>query len=280
MSQCPRCRLDLSLYPPGASGTCPNCGAEIKTPETGVTPPERGGQDHFGPGATMFLLRRFWTTLSGVILSPSRFYRDMAPAVVGQGGVSSALAFAIIVQWLAAFFNFVWKSVLGAALGSRAEDFGRIVSDVFMNNAGQGAIDSLDRVRQQLLDFLFGAGAIILTPFTALFKLVVFAALIHVAVRFFMRDAQGRPQSYSATLKILAYSSAPWILCIIPGLGVLLAWILVFFAAVIGLREVYQTTTTRAVFAVIFPELLFAALFFGMIFMFLFLAFNVLRLVF
>ena len=63
-------------------------------------------------------------------------------------------------------------------------------------------------------------------------------------------------------------------------IGLIVAYILAFMAAAIGLREVYRTTTTNAVVAVAFPEILFMALVFGLIVVFLFLAFNVLRLVF
>lgn len=231
-----------------------------------------------GPGASAVLFERFWNTLRDVILRPAQFFGQQAGALVAEGGLSSALAFAVIVQWLASFFNFVWRSTVGVVMQNRFDDLFRIASDVVVT--APGSHQTLDQFRQGMIDFLFGAGAIVLTPFTTLIKLAITALFVHAAVRFFIKDAEGRPHSYSTTLKILSYAMAPWILCIIPGFGVLLAWILGFAAAVVGIREVYKTTTGRAVVAVAFPELLFLTLLFGVGVMVLFLAFNVLRLVF
>jgi hypothetical protein len=230
------------------------------------------------PGAPFLLLGRFWTTLRDIILRPSKFYSEQAAGLVSDGGLSSALAFAVIVQWLASFFNFLWSSTAGVVMQSRVNDLFYIAGDVM--HADPRIAESLDHLRQRAVDFLFGAGAIILTPFTAILKLSIVALFVHAAVRFFMKEHTDRPHRYSTTLKILAYANGPWILCVIPGLGVLAAWILAFFASVAGLREVYRTTNGRALLAILFPELLFMAVVATMIAVFLFLAFNVLRLVF
>lgn len=198
--------------------------------------------------------------------------------MVGEGGLSTALAYAVIIQWFASFFNFVWRSTVGVVMQSRVEDFFRIAGDVMQHKGPLS--DNLDEVRRRTTEFLFGAGAIVLTPFTTLVKLALTALLVHAAVRFFLKETADRPHSFAATLKILAYASAPWIFCIIPGFGMLLAYVLSFTSAAIGIREVYRTSTTRAVLAVAFPELLFIMLLMGLVIVFLFLAFNVLRLVF
>jgi hypothetical protein len=222
------------------------------------------------------LLERFWQSLKDIILRPHIFFAREAAGIVSDEGLSTALAFAVIIQWLASFFNFIWRSTVGVVIQNRMDDLFRIAGDVLQTpNA-----DTLDEMRSRAMDFLFGAGAIVLTPFTTLLKLAFVALLVHAAVRFFMREAPDRPQSYKATLKVLAYASAPWILCVIPGVGMLAAWILAFVAAVIGLREVYRSTTGRAVVAILFPEILFFVFLMAIGVFFLFLAFNVLRLVF
>jgi hypothetical protein len=276
---CRNCLLDLSLYPPLEGGRCPNCGtlsggAGIEAAAAAAPPPVAP----VGPGAPMVLLSRFWNTLKEVIFRPSAFYSAQGANIVAEGGLSTALAFAVIVQWLASFFNFIWRSTVGVMIEDRMGDLFQIAGDVMQGTEGMG--QTIEELRSRAVEFLFGAGAVVLTPFTTLIKLAIVALFVHAAVRFFTKESAGRPQSYSATLKILAYATGPWILCVIPGVGVLLAWILAFFAAVIGVREVYRTTTGRATLAVVFPELLFLTFVFGAILLVVFLAFNVMRLVF
>lgn len=226
----------------------------------------------------MTLVKKFWTDLKDILFHPARFFSANAKKLLSDEGLSSALTFAVIVQWLASFFNFLWGSTVGMMMQTRVDDLLRIAGDVVQT--GPGAMESLEEFRSSAIEFLFGAGAIILTPFTTILKLLVVGLLVHAAVRFFMRDEPGRQHRYSTTLKILAYASAPWILCVLPVFGMILAYVLVFAAGVIGLREVYRTTSFRAALAMAFPELLVIGFAFGGLILFLFLAFNVLRLVF
>lgn len=290
MTQCTHCILDLSTHAPLASGHCPNCGNRLGTSETQSPTPNLssnslareqllGAPSGMGPGAPMALFGRLGKILKQVILHPTDFFSREAPQLVRSGSLSNALAFAVIVQWLAAFFNFIWSSSVGAMFQSRMSDFMKIASDVMSEN-GESFPQGFGEFKERVIEFFFGAGAIVLTPFTTLIKLAIMAMFIHAAVRFFFKEHADRPQSYNTTLKVMAYATAPWILCVIPGFGFFLGWVLSFFASVIGLREVYRTTTTRATVAVAFPELLFLAfLVVGMVVM-LFVAFNVLRLVF
>jgi hypothetical protein len=274
LPQCSHCFLDLDRYPALEGGLCPNCGRSQQSGEQLAS----AAVVQVGPGAPYALFERFWKTSRDVIFRPAQFFSDQAPAIVGPGGLSTALAFAVIVQWLASFCNFIWRSTAGVVLTNRMNDLFRIAGEIMDTKPEMS--ESLDHVRSRAIEFLFGAGAIVLTPFTTLLKLAIVALFVHAAVRFFMKEELGRPHSYSATLKILALASAPWLFCVIPGVGILLAWVLTFSAAVIGLREVYRTTTFRAALAVTFPELLFAAFLFGIVVFFLFIAFNVMRLVF
>lgn len=273
MSQCANCLLDLTSYPVLPGGKCPNCGwrpAEQFDSPSSVVP--------VGPGAPYALFERFWRTLRDIILRPSSFFNEHAQEIVSSEGLSSALAFAVIIQWIASFFNFIWQSTVGAMLQGRINDLFQIASDVMESN--HQLVEGIDQVRQRAFEFLFGAGTIVLTPFFTLIKLSVVALFVHAAVRFFMKESQDRRHSYHATLKILSYATAPWIFCIIPGFGLVVGWLLSFTAAVVGFREVYRTTTGRAALAVAFPELLLLSVIFLIVIIGLFLAFNVLRLVF
>jgi hypothetical protein len=269
---CAHCLLDLSHYPPLADGECPNCGRKARVEDT-----ERVASPvaPIGPGASYALFTRFWTTVRDVIFNPSVFFARQGDALVAEGGLSSALAFAVIVQWIASFFNFLWHAAFGLVVQSRLADLFRVAGDVAQT--GPRVAETIEELRMRAVEFLFGAGAIVLTPFTTLLKLAFTALIVHAAVRFFMHEDQARPQRYTTTLKVLSYATAPWLLCVIPGFGLVLGWLLALVSAVIGLREVYRTTTGRALLAVVFPELLFFAFLLGVALLALFLAFNAFR---
>jgi ribosomal protein L37E len=274
LSQCQRCTLDLNLY--GAhTNVCPNCGFPVEENRSNF---ENALSPEKSTSASFELIGQFWVTVRDVIFSPSRFFSRHTPMLLSEGSVSSALAFAVIIQWLSAFFNFLWRSTAGIMLESRVEDLFKIVGDVVERQSGPSY--NLDQFREAMVEFFFGAGAIVITPFLSLIKLVIFSGLVHIAVRFVMNEAQGRPHRYSTTLKVLAFASAPWILCILPGFGFILAIVLSFICAVIGLREVYQSTTFRSAVAVVFPEWIVLALLFAALLLLFFIAFNFLRLVF
>jgi len=276
LSQCIRCLLDLSLHSPIDPELCPNCGQQLERQqraEQSRTP----NLAPLGPGAPLILFGRFWATVRDVVFRPSRFYAAQAEEIVSPGGLSAALAFAVIIQWLAAFSNFVWSSTLGVVFQRRIDDVFRIAGDVMRD---QHLSENLELLRERAIEFLFGAGAIILTPFTTLLKLAFIGLFVHAAVRFFFKEDPSRRHSYSATLKVLSYASAPWVLCVIPGIGALLGWTLTFGASVIGLRVVYRSSTFRALLAVLFPELLLLTIILAGVVALLFLTFHVLQTVF
>lgn len=262
--------MDLQIYPPRQEGVCPNCSADLSVVSTGNS----SSRDKFSGQ----FLSDFTKTLRDVIFRPKDWFQKNSEDLLRPGGISKALAFAVIVQWIASFFNFIWRSMVGATVENHIHDLFQI-SEV-MIDLGPETSESMSAVKQQIISFLFGAGTVILAPFQTIASLAVSSLFVHMAVRFFMADVQGRPQQYSTTLKILSYALGPWILCAIPGAGFILGYILAFTASFIGLREVYRTTTSRAILAVIFPELLVMAFFLAMLFFMLFVLFHLARMVF
>jgi hypothetical protein len=255
--------LDLNLYPLLENGACPNCGrAQTSSLESGF---EHNSQNEPVDFFSAEFIKSFFRALKDILFHPAYFFSKRGDELChsrGLGNLSVALTFAILVKWLAAFFNFVWQSTLGNFLQSRLDDFYRISTDIFSSSSSLGVFSfgsnsQFDLFRNQVMTFLFGAGAILLTPFTTLFKLLIGAFFVHIAVRFLIEEKPDRLLRYSTTLKILCYSSAPALICVIPGFGFFLAWLLTFVSTVIGLREVYRTTTLRSFFVMIFPQIIF-----------------------
>ncbi|MBI2605335.1 MAG: hypothetical protein HYW49_04565 [Deltaproteobacteria bacterium] len=267
-------------------GNCPNCGFNSATTVAGRTAapaaPFGSGEPAGAPpeltSESGFLPFRFFATIRELIFNPSRFFAARAAAIIAPGGITSVLAFALIVDWLASFFHFIWRTVAGSVLQRHFTGIVQIAGDVMEKQGGSGgAAQSLEAIRSRAMDFFFGAGTLLLSPFLTLVKLGFMALLVHAAVRFFFKEHADRPHSYAATLKILAFARAPVIFCIVPVLGVLAALILCFVVAVIGLRDVYRTTTFRASVAAFFPELFFIGIFLSIFFMFIFMGVSLFR---
>ncbi len=270
MTQCSQCLLELSSYPLLEGALCPNCGK----PE-----PKTGAELHTQKKSNIdfSVFSNFFTTIWQVIRSPKKFFTSQGD--FSQLSLSWTLSFFVLVQWIAAFFNFIWNTAFGSFTERNLTHLFSLYSRS-MDISEPSLSINLDQLKDHAIEFLFGAGSVVLTPFTSLIKLFVIGFLIHVAVRLFINETQMRPHSYTTTLKILSYAYAPSVLCVLPGLGLILSWIFIFIACVAGIREVYLTSTSRALFAVLFPELLFVFFFISGMFVLIFMAFQFLQLVF
>lgn len=212
-------------------------------------------------------IETFWKNLRAIILKPQSFFVENTRLLLSDQGLSTALAFAVVVEWIASGFNFIWRSLVFSLFRDRFDDALRL-GQVMINATRSGGGVDLEAINLEALfnnafdswNIFYSASSVLLAPFVTLMKLLFFGVFIHLGVHLFVKEDPDRPHKFSTTLKILSYSMAPWLLCVIPGIGMLLGYIFVFIAAFVGIREVYKTTTGRAVMAVIFPELLFTCL--------------------
>ena len=265
---CSSCGFDLGLYPSKEEGLCPNCGAKINTSAPQVSSVAGAVEKDY--------VSNFFNMLKEILLRPSEFFSSRASDISKSKGLPQALVFAVVIHWFAAAFNFMYRSLVGMFFQESVEDAFRVTGVLL--DLGEEWVNALSSFREQMMGFLFGAGMIILKPFSILIHLLLTAAFVHLAVWLFIPKGEGN--RFSTTLKITAYAAAPWVFCVVPGVGTLLAYIFSFFVCLIGIREVYKTTTGRATLIVLFPELLLLSFLFLILFMGLFFAAYVLHLVF
>jgi hypothetical protein len=266
---CKTCHLDLEAYP-GVT-LCPNCGTEIVNKEENLV----YSDDAVG---VFNSIQSFVKKLNQLILSPTDFFQQNRRSLISKSGVSTAISFALIVGWISSLVSFIWTSLLGTFFEGKFRSLLHISSEVVEPSLkiGQGMVDEL---RGKIYDYLFGAGSILLSPFLILIKLAVTAFIIHIAVRLFVEKKDDVDPKYSSTLKILCYSTAPSILNIIPGIGFVLSLFLSFIVSMVGLKETYKTTSIRAFFVLIFPNLIFIGILFLIIFLVFIFAINIYQMV-
>jgi hypothetical protein len=67
---------------------------------------------------------------------------------------------------------------------------------------------------------------------------------------------RGAKAGFEATFRVVGYSTAPFVVMIIPFCGMPVTWLWVITLAIIGLREAHETSGGKAAVAVLFPFIL------------------------
>jgi len=242
MSNCPNCGVSLS---DGSSepipSACPNCGRSTRGE---VSPLERG----------LDPIRRYFHDLWQVITRPTLFFRRMPVS----GGVSGPLAFALITHWLGSAMEYLWKLGIGGVASEYLGSLFRMATDVAeVDSPGRTA--RLMEVRDQVLHWIWGAGSVIADPFLTMVSILFTTMFVFVGARILVTPGkQGASQevTFESALRIVCFGMSPSILAVIPLVGPVIASIFVAIVTIVGTREVYRISTSRAVVVALFPKLL------------------------
>lgn len=233
-SVCPRCgAFTCAECNPTGQSHCPTCqqrtGSDrVLTP----TPWERRGELGF--------VQAVWQTWRQSVLEPGRFWAQLDPAGPAldaflYGWLLTALTSVLQIPFL--MLNFAQMQGQLAQLGKTLEELpapAQAFMDLFMTNP----------VRIALLLSLWG---LLVFPVSALLG----AALPHLGLK-----VSGSDKPFSTTLRVVCYAVAPNVLTAIPVVGGF-AGLYTLVLEVWGLREAHGVSTGRAVFAVLWPVLVF-----------------------
>ena len=94
---------------------------------------------------------------------------------------------------------------------------------------------------------------LILVPLGATLGLYIGALIYHLLVLIFVRPAE---TDFEATFRVFAYTSVVVLLSWVPVLGFLAA-LYGYYLAFVGIKEMHETTTGRALAVVLVPAVLF-----------------------
>jgi hypothetical protein len=207
---------------------------------------------------------RYFSKLKQLLFHPTKYFQSMPL----DEPLSHALAFALVTEWIGSAFNYIWMNGIKVVFLPQLEEVFKLGTDLSeIDHPGRGAVVS--GLKNQVVEWFFGTGTVLLSPFLSLFKILWLSLIVLIGAKIFLpRSPGGKAVSYDAILRIICLGTAPAILMAIPFLGYFLSGFLTFIITTIGVREYFRVSALRAGTVVSFPFLLLIILFgafFGML---------------
>jgi hypothetical protein len=167
------------------------------------------------------------TTWKESVFQPASFFRLM-PREFDFGWV---LGYYMLVGMVAAGITLFWQMVLGPSPFQR----------LLLNESAESG--------SAFVDFL-------LSPLLLLCGLYLAAGVVHL----FLLMVRGAKHGFGPTLRVFCFSVSPQLFCVVPYVGPAVGGIWSLVLTVIGLRETHETSTGRALAALLIPLFLFVLL--------------------
>jgi hypothetical protein len=200
-------------------------------------------------------IKRYFSDLKTVLTQPTAFFRR----VPLRGGLSGPLAFALITHWIGSAIEYLWQSAFGGMFAGRIEEALKQLETLpEVESLGRGA--AYQQFRQAFLDWIWGTSSILLDPIWTVVSILWMAVFVFAGARLLItpgKDGAAREITFESAVRVVAYGMTPAIFRAVPGVGSLAAWIGTWVVTVIAAREIFRTTTTRAIFVGLFPQTLF-----------------------
>jgi len=168
-------------------------------------------------------------TVWGTLTDPGTLYRT----VEKNGPTARAVVYGVLLGMIGLILGIAWQLV------------GTGLLDVTGLRSRPEVVAELGSVGPTLLITVL----VITSPFFLTLSLYASAGIYHLALSLL----GGARYGYDATLRATAYAQTAQLASVIPICGGLIAPIWVFVLIVVGLREVHETTTGRAVGAIVLP---------------------------
>lgn len=215
--KCPRCSNTFELPSVNDQGATPQKNEEMSPGNVSDTEPVPIAIDE--TGYFTGLLKIF----TGILFSPADFFRG----VRDEPGLRDSFAFGVLMGSIGAMFGIFWQFLL------KSQDISYIArllpESVSINHI-----------------FL---GLIIISPFLVLINILIVTLVLH----FFLLILGGVNKGLEGTLKVALYSNATSMFNLIPFIGGIIAFFWNCVVLVIGLREIHETSTLRALFSLLLP---------------------------
>lgn len=184
-------------------------------------------------------LASFLSTVRKVLFEPVGFFRRLS----GQRAVSwSPVVFALICALISAPLALLvapYDPLAGNEVGW----------EEFFANARSSEDAAVELV-------VMAAIFLIVAPLSLLLGMFLSAAITHILVWIFVRQTNA---GFYNTLRVIAYTSATTLLDWIPVVGLLVS-LYGLYLTFVGIREMHETTTGRALAVVALPVVLFVVL--------------------
>lgn len=242
---CPHCHLRFSdpALPPQ---TCPSCG---------------GALDNGGSGGPLSLISDYFGKVWAIMTRPRAFFRAMPLS----GGVAGPLAFALVTHWMGSAASLLWRLLAGGALEGYYRQFMQLAGDVAeIDNPGRNA--QITQMSDRITHWALGTGSVLVDPFLTLVQILFVSFLVFIGARILVtpgKDGAPREITFESALRVVCYGMTPAILAVLPVFGTPISYLYQVAVTVIGAREAYRISGTRAMAVAFFPQILLLAIVFS-----------------
>jgi len=172
----------------------------------------------------------FFRTLKQVLLSPTRFFRQMTV----DNGIANPLFYGVIVGVIGGLITLLWQYAFTGLWEGVSVFFTSYI----------------------LMYALF-------SPIFMAIALFIASGIFHIALMI----VGGNQRGFEATFRVVAYTNSTQILQVVPFLGGLVASIYTVVLFIIGFREGHRISTGRALIAVFLPVIVVILFIVAVIFM-------------
>ena len=245
--ECFKCGIIISKFlkyqevvkPPGVEGVAPDPteGPQVQR-IIGIPMEEPSGYTPWEDMANLGFFAAFFRTLTGVLFSAFRFFREMPV----NKNIHYSLLYGIIMGFFVALSALLWQFAFSGLMGE---------------TEGMQGMNAL------FAPFFFIIYALVL-PLLIAYGLFVITGILHTALML----VGGNRRGLDTTFRVVAYTQSTQVFTLIPLLGVFIYLVYTPILLAIGFKESHQISTGKAVSAVLLPVLVAVAL--GMIVAFMF----------
>jgi hypothetical protein len=227
--KCENCGNEFT--PAGVNNQCPFCGhipgtniASAAEKANGENAAEARGDCRWERRSSWLDLQAMFEMIRDVLVDPVNTYRKMKLS----GDMASPLVFALILGSVGMIIGCIW-SILTQGFQLLPTKHG---AEVFAVSTG--------------VNIAF----IVFSPVLVLIGTFIGAGLLHICLLI----TGGEKNGFEATFRVVAYASgATALFSVLPFCGSMVAGIWAIVAQIIGAREMHETTTGKAVVAVLLP---------------------------
>lgn len=188
----------------------------------------------------------YFSQLGHILVHPTAFFRGLNSNVNPQG----AIAFALVTHWIFSVTNYLWQF------------FTSPVSD------SSQALKLISVPLNEKSLWFWKAASVVADPFLTLPIVYFLSWVLFVGARILIgtvriQGLETERVTIGACQLIVSYSMAPIILASLPGIGAPIAFLYAMIIQTIGVSEIFDTSTGRALAVALFPDLLLCGLFIG-----------------
>ena len=168
-----------------------------------------------------------WETLKGVLINPTQTFAEMRT----EGGIGTPILYTIILGSLGGIIGIIWQGLISTMSFMASQEIAKYAANV-----------------------VYLALMAIFMPLIVSLGLFISSGIAHVCLII----VGGANKNFEATFRVFAYTNGSVALFqIVPFCGGIVTGIWGLVCNIIGLKEAHETTTGKAVLAILLPVIFF-----------------------